>query len=79
VAWSRLLDDQEAVVVINTDPDNTTAAWVTVDATLHAVGSALTCVFSSDATQVGMSAAVEARNGRAVHLAVPAAGVAVYR
>jgi glycosidase len=79
VAWSRLLDDQEAVVVINTDPDNTTAAWVTVDATLHAVGSALTCVFSSDATQVGTSAAVEARNGRAVHLAVPAAGVAVYR
>jgi glycosidase len=79
VPWSRLLDDQEAVLVINTDADNATAAWVTVDATMHAVGSALTCVFSSDGSQLGTTVTVEARNGRAVRLQVPAAGFAVYR
>jgi glycosidase len=79
VAWSRLLDDQEVVVVINTDSTLTTAAWVTVEATLHTVGSTLTCVFSSEIAQVGTAVTVEARNGRAVRLEVPAAGFAVYR
>ena len=35
VPWSRLLDDQEVVLAINTDVNQPRTAWVTIDASLH--------------------------------------------
>jgi len=78
VPWSRLFNDQELVVAINTDPDAPRGAWVTIDDFLHAAGDRLTCVYSTDAAEIGRSVTVEARNGKAVWLTVPTAGVVVY-
>jgi len=77
VPWSRLFNDREILCAINTDPDLARTAWVTVDAELHRVGERLTCVYSTDPGQRGAVVTVEARNGRAVLLTVPPAGVVV--
>ncbi|MBL0168783.1 MAG: alpha-amylase [Propionivibrio sp.] len=78
VPWSRLFDNQEIVVAINTDADNARAAWVTIDATLHSAPGVLTCLYSTDAMQAGTTTPIEARNGRAVRINVPAGGFVVY-
>jgi glycosidase len=78
VPWSRLFADGEVVCVVNTDPLLSHTAWVTIDAGLHSPGSALVCRYSTDPAQEGGSVAVEARNGRAVLITVPAAGFAIY-
>jgi hypothetical protein len=53
VPWSRLLDDQEAVLAINTDMDSPRSAWVTVDASLHKTNDKLRCIYSTDTAKVG--------------------------
>jgi len=78
VAWSRLLDRQEVLVAINTDEQQPRTAWVTLDADLQAAGEELTCLYSTDPARVGQKSRVEARNGRAVQLSLPAAGVEVW-
>ncbi|MBP1628103.1 MAG: alpha-amylase [Holophagaceae bacterium] len=78
VAWSRIFDRQEILVAINTDCDRARTAWVTLDAGLRAVGDTLTCLYSTDPTRIGQRVSVEARNGRAVLLTLPAAGVEVW-
>ncbi len=77
VAWSRIFNDVEVLCAINTDPDNAAAAWVTIDYDLHPVSSQLTYLYSSSAAGTGQSLSVEARNGRAVYLRVPAAGFVI--
>jgi glycosidase len=79
VPWSRLLDTEEAVLAINTGRDDARTAWVTIDATLHKVNDRLTCIYSTDASQIGTEATVEARNGLAVSLTVPRAGFVIFR
>lgn len=79
VPWSRLLDNQEAVLAINTDMDNSTSAWVTIDASLHKPDDKLKCIYSTDAAQINTQVTVERRNGRAVLLTVPSAGFVIYR
>jgi glycosidase len=79
VPWSRLLDDQEAVLAINTDMDNPRTAWVTIDASLHKPNDKLKCIYSTDAAQIGTQVTVEPRNGLAVFLTVPIAGFVIYR
>lgn len=78
VPWSRLFDRREIVLAINTDADSKREAWVTIDASLHAGAGALTCLYSTDAVQVGATTAIKARNGRAVRIAVPAGGFVAY-
>jgi glycosidase len=78
VAWSRIFDDREVLAAINTDPDTALTAFVTIDNDLHAAGERLTCLYSTEASEVGGRVAVEARNGRAVLVRVPAAGFVVY-
>jgi hypothetical protein len=78
VAWSRLLSDHELLCAINTDPDQPRRAFVTVDDELHVAGSRLTCLYSTDTAEIGHTLEVEARNGKAVLLTVPAAGFVVY-
>jgi len=73
VAWSRVLDRREVLCAINTDPVLERTAWVTVDAGLHAPGDVLEPLYGSTP-----ASAVEPRNGRAVRVTLPPAGVAVY-
>jgi glycosidase len=78
VPWSRIFDDREVLLAINTDPDQSRTAWVTIDDGLHAAGSALRCAYSTDAGQIDSVVPVEARNGKAVELTVPAGGFVMY-
>jgi glycosidase len=77
VAWSRVLDRREVLCAVNTDPESARTAWVTVDAGLHNPGDVLRLCHGSDPAQAA-TLSVEARNGCAVALTLPAAGVAVY-
>jgi hypothetical protein len=80
VPWSRLFDKQEIVLAINTDVDSTRAAWVTIDYRLHPDSNGvLSCIYSSDSTQIGTTTAIEPKNGKAVYLTVPAGGFVIYK
>ena len=78
VPWSRIFDEREVLLAINTDFDAVRTAWVTIDDRLHAVGEQLTCRYSTDASQIGTTVAVAAKNGKAVQLSVPPAGFLIY-
>ena len=77
VPWSRIFNDREVLLAVNTDFDASRAAWVTIDANLHAAGEQLTFQYSTDAAQIGTTTAVANRNGRAVLVTLPPAGFAV--
>lgn len=80
VAWSRLFDTHELVLAINTDTAAARTAWVTIDYQLHQEDPAfLTCIYSTNPAQIGSVCDIEARNGKAVYLTVPAAGFVIYR
>ena len=79
VPWSRILDTQEIVVAINTDYNRALTAWTTIDNDLNAVGSAYSCIYSTDGNQIGARTAVAARNGKAIQITVPAAGCVIYK
>jgi glycosidase len=78
VPWSRLFNDQKMLLAINTDYHQARSAWVTVDNHLHAAGESLCCLFSTDEAQLGQRLLIEARNGKAVYLTVPAAGFVIF-
>lgn len=78
VPWSRIFSDREVLLAVNTDVDIPRTAWVTIDDGLHAAGSRLTCLYSTDASQIGSTLQVEPRNGKAVQLTVPAAGFVAF-
>ena len=79
VPWSRVFVDDELLCAINTDPDNDRSSWVTIDNFLHRAGEKLTCLYSSDAAQIGQTLTVEARNGKAVNIRVPRGGFVVFK
>jgi hypothetical protein len=76
--WSRIFNGKEVLLAINTDYDQSKTAWVTIDNELHQSGDVLQCLYSTDAAQVGQSVTVEARNGKAVLVNVPAAGFVIF-
>lgn len=82
VPWSRLFANQEILLAINTDADRSRSAWVTLDNALHSdlngPAGRLTCLYSTDPTQINSTTAVEARNGRAVRISVPPAGFLIF-
>lgn len=78
VPWSRLFANEELLLAINTDADNARAAWVTIDASIQRNARELACMYSTDPAQIDRRVAVEARNGRAVKIEVPAGGFVVY-
>ncbi|TCJ18952.1 alpha-amylase [Parasulfuritortus cantonensis] len=78
VPWSRLFADRELLLAINTDTEYDHAAWVTIDAALHAEPGTLTCLYSSDPEQIGSAADIIACNGRAARILVPAGGFVAY-
>ena len=79
VPWSRILDEQEIVVAINTDYNKSCTAWVTVDNGLHNLGRTFTCLYSTDSSQIGSQVKTAALNGKAVQITVPAAGCAIWK
>ena len=78
VPWSRIFNDEEFVVAINTDTANAQSSWVTIDAALNNPGDKMKCIYSTDASQVGMVVTVEPRNGSAVNISIPPAGFVIY-
>jgi len=78
VAWSRIFSDAEYLCAINTDTERPVTVWVTVDHSLNPPGGTLTCLLSTDPAQHGSTGKVEARNGSAISITVPAAGFVVY-
>ncbi len=51
---------------------------MTIDDDLHRAGDKLRCLYSTDPGQIDTAITVEARNGKAVLLTVPAAGFVIY-
>jgi len=78
VPWSRVFNDREILLAINTDQDHARTAWVTIDDGLHQAGQQLSCLYSTDANQIGQVVTVEGRNGKAVQITVPAAGFVIF-
>jgi glycosidase len=81
VPWSRLFNDRELLLAINTDPDNATTAFVIVDKDLHSEGDRLRCIYSTDAAQIDQEIVVQKAMGgsaKAVSLTVPRAGFVIY-
>jgi glycosidase len=78
VPWSRLFNDEEILLAINTDYYQPHTAWVTIDGELNQAGDTLCCTYSTDMSQTPLTVTVEPRNGMAVQLTVPAAGFVMY-
>jgi glycosidase len=76
VAWSRILSGREVVCALNTDTRHPAAAWVTVDAGLHAGGGGFVYAYAGGALS-GTRVAAEARHGLAIKLTLPPAGFAI--
>lgn len=80
VPWSRIFNDREYLLAINTDPHEERTAWVVVDAHLNPPGASLTCIYSSAAGVAGSTEVVKDSpgGGSVVQLTVPPAGFVVY-
>jgi glycosidase len=78
VPWSRIFNDEELLLAVNTDPDGARTAWVTIDDGLHRTGDSLRCLYSTNAAEIGQTTAIEARNGKAVLLTLPPAAFVIY-
>ena len=78
VAWSRLFNDEEFLLAINTDPGQARTAWVVIEDELHQEGDMLRRLYATDPAATPETLTVEARNGKSVRLTVPAAGFVIY-
>jgi hypothetical protein len=79
IPWSRIFDDEEIVLAINTDAEKPRTAWVTIDNRIHdGQPGFLHCLYSTDAAQIATQVNIEARNGKAVQITVPAGGFVMY-
>ncbi len=81
VAWSRILDAEEILLAVNTDPDSPRAAWAVVDSGLSPVGSSMRLVYSTRHEDEGSTLRVEGKGESggvaAVRLELPAAGFVI--
>jgi hypothetical protein len=80
VPWSRIFNDQEMLLAMNTDPNQTRTVWVIVDYDLHAGGDRLQCLYTTHPSQEGQELTITdvLPNMKAVLLTVPAAGFVIY-
>jgi glycosidase len=78
VPWSRMFDEKEILLAINTDYYQPRTAWVTIDDRLHRVGEKLQCIYSTDPQQIDQLVTIEGRNGKAVLLTVSPAGFVIF-
>ncbi len=78
IAWSRIFNNKEMVIAINSAPYNPRSAWITIDDDLHSVNQNMTCLFSTDAGQINAQSPVKAKNGKAVYISVPPGGAVIF-
>ncbi len=78
VPWSRIFNNKEVLLAINTDYNEPKSAWVTVDNGLHSARDTMTCIYSTDSLQRNSSVNIEDRNGKAIYITVPAAGFVIF-
>ncbi len=78
IPWSRIFNNKEILLAVNTNPNETLLAWVTIDNYLHPKGDALKCIYSKERQQIGHTVYTEEKNGKAVLLTIPAAGFVIY-
>ncbi|MDR4487046.1 MAG: hypothetical protein R3B83_05920 [Nitrospirales bacterium] len=74
---SRDFQHQEILLAINTDYASPRSAWVTIDDGLHHWLNPDLSLFHKS-VQIGQETTVEARNGKAVVLTLPAGGLVIY-
>lgn len=79
IPWSRILSSQEILLAINTDYNQSLTVWVTLDNALRKRGDVLKCLYSTDPQQINQQIQVELKNGMAVLLTVPPAGLVIYQ
>jgi glycosidase len=79
VPWSRILSSQEILVAINTDYNQSLTAWVTLDNALHQDGELLKCLYSTNPQQIQQQTPVVSKNGKAVLITVPPAGLVIFQ
>lgn len=53
IAWSRIFSQEEFLLAVNCDLDNSQVSKVIVDGTLHEPGDQFECIYSSDQDQIG--------------------------
>lgn len=78
IAWSRILDNDEMILAINTDTISPRSAWVTIDNTLHAVGNIYSIIYSTDKSYIGNKSVIGAGNGKSLMIEAPKAGFVIY-
>ncbi len=78
VPWSRIFNNKEMLLAINTDLYNEKSAWVTIDNNIHNKDDSLICIYATDESLAGKKLTVEERNGKSVYLTVPPAGFVIY-
>jgi hypothetical protein len=79
VAWSRLFVEQEILLAVNTDPNQPSSAWITIDNDLHQTGDNLTCIYCTDAAEIGKAASIQPRNGKAARITIPSGAFVIYK
>lgn len=78
VPWSRVLDDEEILLAINTDPNNSLSCWVTVDGSLNNVGDAFNLIYPEKLDS--KTIVKEVLPGRiAINITVPPHGIVIYK
>ncbi len=79
VPWSRLFDDMELLLAINTDPNHPRTAWCQVSEELHHPGDSLRCIYSTQGDQVGSEVTLEQHGETlAAQLTLPVAGFVIF-
>jgi glycosidase len=79
VPWSRSFDDQNLLLALNTDPNQSRSAWVDLNANIYPAEKRLQCLYSTDPAQIGQRLSVQVAADRSmVCLDVPAAGFVIY-
>jgi glycosidase len=83
VPWTRLFDDQEMLLAINTDCAAPRKAWVIMKRGVEAYSNRLECIYSTDQDQIGQVLQIEdkkvdSKQLKVVFLEVPAAGFVIF-
>lgn len=78
IPWSRISNNIEIIVAINTDPGSHHKTWVTVDNFgLHKTGESFKIIYSTDKSQIGKTYTITDKNGKSIELNVPKAGLVI--
>lgn len=79
VPWSRIFNNREMLLAINTDTENDLTVSVIVDNSLHSAGSTFRYIYSTDHIQEGQEIDVQDSSGimKTVSITVPKAGFVI--